>query len=254
MKRGEQVSVYTNEIVVVVWKDNQPVYMASNCEDVLPGQQCHRFSAKDKRYVLVPQPALNRSYNQHMGRVDLLDGSVKCYSIQTRIRKWYWCLYTWFLGVSMVQAWRKYRQVMKDRHIQEREEAQQKQLEKEEQILQTYTMSEVHIERKEWEAAQKKRRAEQKKLEEISQLDFIRQVVELMIKNYGKGNTTQAFPSVSNISKAHLRFDGRGHLVKMSTKKGVCQLCKKRTFWRCVRCDVALHCECFYSYHVNENE
>ena len=26
----------------------------------------------------------------------------------TRIRRWCWCIYTWFLNVSMVQAWRLY--------------------------------------------------------------------------------------------------------------------------------------------------
>jgi hypothetical protein len=38
-----------------------------------------------------------------------LDNRVKTYAITTRARKWYWAIYTWFLGVSMVQAWRLFR-------------------------------------------------------------------------------------------------------------------------------------------------
>ena len=33
-----------------------------------------------------------------------------------RVKKWYWCIYTWFLNITMVQAWRLYRAQMKERH------------------------------------------------------------------------------------------------------------------------------------------
>ena len=172
----------------------------------------------------------------------------------TRIRKWYWCIYTWFLNVSMVQAWRLYRQVLKNRYQQEREKEDQKQLDKEQELLKSHSKVEVNKIRKEWETEQKKIRGEQKKLEEIPQLEFIRQIVEFIVMNYGKGKDVKTSGRLSATSKGEVRYDGRGHLVKMSVRKGVCQLCKKRTFWRCVRCDVALHCECFYNYHVKEEE
>ncbi len=39
-----------------------------------------------------------------------------CKTLTTRVKKWYWCLYTWFLNISMVQAWRLYRAHMKERN------------------------------------------------------------------------------------------------------------------------------------------
>jgi DNA excision repair protein ERCC-6 len=109
LKRGEMQAVYTQDAVVAVWKDNQPVYMASNCDPVEPLAVCQRYSRKDRGYVPFSQPNLNKLYNKSMGGVDLLDNSTKNYAIRTRVRKWYWCLYTWFLNVTMVQAWRLYR-------------------------------------------------------------------------------------------------------------------------------------------------
>ena len=49
-------------------------------------------------------------------------------------------------------------------------------------------------------------------------------------------------------------YNGQLLACQMSVRKGVYQLWKKITFWRCVRCDVALHCECFYNYYVQEEE
>jgi hypothetical protein len=84
MKRGEMRAVYTQDAVVTVWKDNQPVYMASNCDDVEPTAYCQRYSRKDKAYMPFPQPHMNVQYNKSMGGVDLLDNSSKNYAITTR--------------------------------------------------------------------------------------------------------------------------------------------------------------------------
>jgi hypothetical protein len=90
--------------------------MASNCDPVEPLAQCQRYSRKDKCYMPFLQPDLNKLYNMSMGGVDLLDNSIKNYAISTRVRKWYWCLYTWFLNVTMVQAGRLYRAHKKAQH------------------------------------------------------------------------------------------------------------------------------------------
>lgn len=116
LKRGEMKAVFTQGTAVSVWKDNQPVYMASNCSSVALTGQCQRYSRKDKAYMPVPQPTMNQNYNKYMGGVDLIDNSIKNYAISTRVRKWYWCLYTWFLNVCMVQAWRLYRAHKKEQH------------------------------------------------------------------------------------------------------------------------------------------
>jgi hypothetical protein len=106
MKRGESKAVFTEDAVVMVWKDNQPVYMASNCNGLDAVGQCQRYSRADKAYKPFPQPHLNVLYNMSMGGVDLVDNSQKNYAITIRVKKWYWCLYTWFLQLCMVQAWR----------------------------------------------------------------------------------------------------------------------------------------------------
>lgn len=109
MKRGDHQAIYTQDSIVVLWQDNQPVYMASNVDEVEPLGTCSRYSKKDRAYVDVPQPDLNNSYNKRMGGVDLLDNGEKNYSITTRVKKWYWAVYAWFCNITMVQAWRLYR-------------------------------------------------------------------------------------------------------------------------------------------------
>lgn len=63
--------------MVAVWKDNQPVYMASNCDPMEPLQECHCYSQKESKYVSLPQPMVVRQYNNSMGGVDLLDNGAK---------------------------------------------------------------------------------------------------------------------------------------------------------------------------------
>lgn len=67
LQRGEVKAVYTGDAVVAVWKDNQPVYMASNCDAVEPMATCKRYNRKDKAYSNVPQARLNSEYNRFMG-------------------------------------------------------------------------------------------------------------------------------------------------------------------------------------------
>ncbi len=43
---------------VLVWKDNQPVYMASNNDSMEQMGTCQRFSQKEKSYLAAPQPQL----------------------------------------------------------------------------------------------------------------------------------------------------------------------------------------------------
>lgn len=84
MERGSHRAIYTQDSTVVLWVDNQPVYMASNCDAAEPFGTCQRYSKKEKRYLAVPQPSLNQAYNESMGGVDLVDNSEKNYAIVTR--------------------------------------------------------------------------------------------------------------------------------------------------------------------------
>ncbi len=264
-ERGEVQTVYTSDCTVLVWKDNQPVYMASNFDQVEPLGSCQRYSKKDRKYVAVPQPNINQHYNKFMGWVDLVDNSEKNYSITTRVKKWYWCLYTWFLNISMVQAWRLYRAHMKEQHrlIQVEEDKKEAELEKLEQAVQFTKSPNSSRAKKQREKEQKKRRVEEKKVEEISLLEFTRDVVDMTFKNHGTEDsiiTSQKEASAMLVpgTLEQVRFDSGRHLVKLTSVAGVCKQCKlklgkeKRTKWRCDRCNVALHCECFFDFHVLE--
>lgn len=250
-------AAYTQDLMVVAWKDNKAVYLASNCDGIEPMQECQRYSKAEKRYLTLPQPMVVRKYNTSMGGVDLLDNGVKNYSIQTRIRKWYWPMYSWFLGVNMVQAWRLFRATMTRRHAT----LQQEQVEvnlawEEKKLAEGMTRAAVEKAKKEREKEQNARKAEQKKLEEMGQLEFIRQVVEVTLKKHAsaKRKLAQA-PRLSAAALQAVRFDNGKHLIHLTQVAGVCKECKGRTKFRCKRCDVALHAEhCFYKYHGGEDE
>lgn len=65
--------------MLTVWKDNKPVYMASNKYGATSNLTCKRFCREKKSYIQVPIPAMVTEYNNHMGGVDLLDNMVACY-------------------------------------------------------------------------------------------------------------------------------------------------------------------------------
>ena len=165
------------------------------------------------------------------GGVDLLDNSEKNYAITTRVKKWYWSIYVWFLNVSMIQAWRLYRAHMAE----------------------IYRLARVGL--KISDAEMKKMRTEEKRIEEIPLLGFIRQVVEHIFKKHSDQTRRRSQSRQSRTSEAVLsdiRFDSGSHLVRFTDRRGVCRFCKNRTQFRCARCDVALHPEnCFESFHTN---
>jgi hypothetical protein len=246
-ERGQVQAAYTQDATVVVWRDNQPVYMASNHESMEPMGSCQRYSQKERKYIAVPQPRLNQEYNKNMGGVDLIDNSEKNYAITTRVKKWYWCLYTWFLNISMVQAWRLYRAHMAERHrllrVAEAVEAEPEDRNKNKKVL---------------EMERKRRRTGERRIEEISLLEFTRQVVDMIFKKHSDPNV---LPQQENsimlrpATLAEVRFDSGRHLVRLTTKKGVCKQCNGRSTYRCVHCNVALHPEhCFFKFHTPEDQ
>jgi hypothetical protein len=245
-ERGQVQSMYHQDCIVLVWKDNQPVYMASNHDSVEPMGTCQRYSQKEKAYLAVPQPKLNQEYNKHMGGVDLLDNGEKNYAITTRVKKWYWALYTWFLNISMVQAWRLYRAHMAEKfRLEEEAEANAQ-------------MQASISERKEMEKMRKRRRTAERRRGEIPLLEFIRQVVDMLFKKHSDPHKTivpQQETILQASTLAEVRFDNGRHLVRMTETRGVCKQCKARSKYRCIRCNVALHPEqCFYMFHTHEDE
>ncbi len=69
--------VYSEDKCVNLWKDNKPVFLASNCFAVEPQGTASRFFGKDKGRKNVSCPKIIMEYNRHMGGVDLLDSGEK---------------------------------------------------------------------------------------------------------------------------------------------------------------------------------
>ncbi|KAK3862760.1 hypothetical protein Pcinc_031407 [Petrolisthes cinctipes] len=74
-------------------------------------------------------------------------------------------------------------------------------------------------------------------------LDFIRSCVEMTVMIHGETNTSRIniLPTLSTSTLSDVRKDNGNHLVKTPDRKNVCNHCKKRTLYRCRRCNVGLH-------------
>lgn len=106
-QRGIVDSTISKEdgLIVVAWKDNSVVYVASTCYGVQPRDWVKRYSAAEKKIITVSRPNLIRAYNQYMGGTDRMDEDIANYRIGIRGKKWYWSIFTWLLDSAMHNAW-----------------------------------------------------------------------------------------------------------------------------------------------------
>lgn len=97
---------YANQhsTLLVQWKDNKVVSIASNFEDNSIGNAT-RWDRVAKCRKNLPQPKIVAGYNKGMGGVDKLDALVAVYRTRIRQRKWYWPLVVYLLDVSVVNGW-----------------------------------------------------------------------------------------------------------------------------------------------------
>jgi DNA excision repair protein ERCC-6 len=83
--------------------------MASNTATVNPLAKATRWSAQEKKKVLVDQPDMINQYNRNMGGVDRLDQNVGTYRISIRSKKWWWPLFAFLPDAAINNAWLLYR-------------------------------------------------------------------------------------------------------------------------------------------------
>ena len=92
-------------------------------------------------------------------------------------------------------------------------------------------------------------------------LDFVR---EVCVGILSKHREARLQPGPHPALHA-MRFDRMDHLIINSKVRGVCQECKiqgygkkdkneKRTNYRCEKCDVAVHPDCFKNYHTDSGQ
>ncbi len=105
--RGTSVhSVDTeNDIVVCRWMDNAVVTLASTVNGNELYGKVPRYSVKMKKKVEINCPYIVKQYNKHMGGTDRQDQNVNNYRISFRRKKWWWCIFTWLVDVSVQNAW-----------------------------------------------------------------------------------------------------------------------------------------------------
>jgi hypothetical protein len=77
--RGFSKAIFKDDQVLVAWKDNKGVFMASNKFSSASTTTCKRFCRTKRANIQVPIPDMFRQYNANMGGVDLLDNLVACY-------------------------------------------------------------------------------------------------------------------------------------------------------------------------------
>ena len=80
--------------------------VGSNFIWVEPVANVLRFSRSERKHVQMEQPKLITDYNKFMGGVDLADNMVSNYRIRVRGKKWWWPIFSNYVDVSMVNAWR----------------------------------------------------------------------------------------------------------------------------------------------------
>lgn len=109
MIRGESQHYTRDSTVIVKWKDNKSVIMASNCTGSSSGSTVKRWDKKQRGYIDVPAPKIIQQYNQHMGGVDILDQQMEYYRTFIKTKKWTLKVIIHFLDLALVNSWRLYK-------------------------------------------------------------------------------------------------------------------------------------------------
>lgn len=112
LQRGSTEVLSEGEKLLVRWRDNSVVTVASNVEDVYSEVPVKRWNKERKAYNYLQQPQIIHSYNQQMGGVDLHDLQVSRYHSTIRSKKWWWPIYAWTLHSAVVNSWLFHRDVM----------------------------------------------------------------------------------------------------------------------------------------------
>lgn len=105
-KRGYHEAFTDGDVNICHWNDNRPVVLVSTDADESQPKEATRWSRSEKKRIRIAQPAMVASYNANMGGVDLLDRFLSDYRPRLRSKKWWWILFSNFLNMCVVAAWR----------------------------------------------------------------------------------------------------------------------------------------------------
>ncbi|KAG0430632.1 hypothetical protein HPB47_022529 [Ixodes persulcatus] len=226
-KRGRGSFDYKVEnsenVVLVRWLDNKAVQLASSYTGVEPEDQVKRWSASEKKHILVARPAIVKTYNKTMGGVDLADQLIEYYRIPTCFSKWYMKLFVCFLNLIAVNSWLVYR-----RH------AQQLQLSKQMTLFE-FILDVSDALRRSGNTDTKKRRPASSPGEPSRKT----------------GRPANPHPSIDT------RYDQIGRWPEFQNQKQRCKNCISSYMkWSCTKCNVRLclsnNKNCFVDFHKKQ--
>lgn len=80
----------------------------------------------------------------------------------------------------------------------------------------------------------------------LDQLTFRRRIALAILETNGESRKRGRPSSLENTDS---RFDRIDHLVTSQEKQTRCRVCHKKVKTKCLKCDVALHIDCFVPYH-----
>ncbi|CAF4509013.1 unnamed protein product, partial [Didymodactylos carnosus] len=96
-------------LYITRWYDNNVVNCLSTLYGCHPINLVQRWSPKEKKYIQITQPGVVKSYNQHMGGVNLIAMLISLYRINIRSQKYYLKIIFHLIDLSLVNAWLLYR-------------------------------------------------------------------------------------------------------------------------------------------------
>lgn len=109
--RGSYASAISKDdgYIIVRWKDNAVVTMASTTYGVHPLSTASRYSKSEKKQIDLPRPHMITMYNKYMGGTDRMDQDLARHRISIKGKKWYWPLLTWLIDAAIQNAWTLYK-------------------------------------------------------------------------------------------------------------------------------------------------
>lgn len=225
----EKVSIVDGlEIAAVRWFDNRAVTLISTFAGCEPVTEVTRWNSKTHSHEMVTCPSIVTVYNKHMGGVDLMDSLIGLYRIKIRSKKWYHRLFFHFVDMAIVNSWLLYRRNVNtdERHILKLHEFKS------------------HV-------AGVLCRAEEKPTSRRG-----RPRASANDEDDGQGSTLSlsSKKTVTCNPLDEIRYDGSGHLPKMTDQRCRCRLegCHSQSRVMCIKCNVhlcVLKGDCFIKYH-----
>lgn len=119
MKRGESDQIIRSDekIVVVKWRDNKSVILASTIYGQDPLGTVKRWNKEQRSRIEITCPAIVMQYNQNMGGVDICDQMMECNRTWLKSKKWTLKVALHFLDLAVVNSWMEYRVDCKSKNM-----------------------------------------------------------------------------------------------------------------------------------------